>query len=464
MRKELYMVIALVISTPGLAASDPWDIFYMNQQVSQGSTVQHRIKFASDGTLYLLEQDYSGSFNNEFLLRIKSYDVTQWAGNNYSTDGWEQIGQVLDINISNNESHIDFVITPENQIFLGMTDSVFRYNPGTDHWESFYVPDYIGGMMCDDNGNILILRSVFDNGEHSFHITRFDNGSIHTLAVIEYDLPWGVTLYPRIMNEANRIRMYNGDYYVSIARASTHENFYFRGNAANGFQMLEQHFNHMNLSSMVISPQGELIISHRGAMSPYNLELKTYDFDLDTWLPFDTTGLHAGFSHANHLMYDHEEHLHLAYNGESGKGFVFVYQNGSWEHLGPRDAIASAIMPNLAFSPGNDLFLVHGVGFSADPLTVRRFSNETTGAGSIAERKQLKIFPNPAKDHFYLNLTGSGSQTGLSIIDLSGQLVFTQSFSEKNLKINTSGMKAGFYTLILKNDEQIQTEKLLIIH
>lgn len=464
MKKEIAILLALFITTIRLAANDPWDIFYTNHQISEGITVQNRIMFAPDGTLYLVEQDYSGSLNNELLLRVKTYDVEQWAGNNYTTEGWELLGQVLDINTPNNESHIDFTITPDNQIFLGMMDSVFWFDPVQQHWESFFVPDYIGGMMCDDEGNILILRSVFDNGNHSFQITRFDSGTLHTLAEIEYTLPWGVTLYPRIMNEANRIRIHNGDFYVSIARASTNENFYFKGNPSDGFQMLQQHFNHLNLSSMVISPNGELIISHRGAMAPYDLEVMSYDFDLDYWVPFDTTGLHAGFSHANQLMYDNLGRLHLTYHGEAGKGFIFIYQNGSWEHYGPRDAIASAIMPNLAFSSSNDLFLVHGVGAPDDPLIVRRFSDDTTNVESIIPSLAFEIFPNPAKDDLFLHLAGSGKLTGINLIDMSGKLVYTQSFSGDHLRINTSGLKAGFYTAVLKNGEQTGTKKILITH
>ena len=463
MKTKISLLLVALASVVNLVANDPWDIFYTNHQVSEGVTVQNRIAFGPDGMLYLVEQDYTGSSANEFLLRIKSYDVALWNGNNYTTDGWEQLGQVLDINISSNESHIDFVVTTENQFFLGMKDSVFMYNHGMDRWESFYVPDYIGGMMCDDEGNILILRSVFDNGDHSFHITHFDNGIANTIAVIEYALPWGVTLYPRIMNEANRIRKNNGDFYVSVARASTHENFYFKGNPTDGFETLEKHFNHLNLSSMVISPQGELIISHRGAMSPYNLELKIYDFGLNTWLPFDTTGLHAGFSHANQLMYDHEGRLHLTYHGDNGKGFVFVYQNGSWVHIGPRDAIAAAIMPNLTFSPGNDLFLVHGIGTPGVPLTVRRYSDETTHAGYISESLQFEFFPNPASDFLFLNINSSVKQASISIFDFSGQNVINQNFSGSLLKINTSGLSGGYYTLMLKMDEQIITRKILIV-
>ncbi len=45
---------------------------------------------------------------------------------------------------------------------------------------------------------------------------------------------------------------------------------------------------------MVVSTQGEIIISHRRPAAFYTLALKSYDFDLDDWVAFDMDGLNAG--------------------------------------------------------------------------------------------------------------------------------------------------------------------------
>ncbi len=71
--------------------------------------------------------------------------------------------------------------------------------------ESYYVPDYIGGMMVDESGRLLILQSVDISSDHRFLITEFEAGSLTTVATIEYDFPQVLFFYPRIMNEANRI-------------------------------------------------------------------------------------------------------------------------------------------------------------------------------------------------------------------------------------------------------------------
>ncbi len=466
MKKTIFTSTLIILLYLSAIADENWNIFYWNNQINPSINVQSEIAVAPDGTLYLAELDYTDIYETGLTyVHVRSYDISQWTADNFSQSGWETVGQLMHLNMPNNEVHIDFAITPDNQLYIGMQDSIFWFNASANLWESYYVPDYIGGMMVDESGRLLILQSVDISSDHRFLITEFEAGSLTTVATIEYDFPAGVILYPRIMNEANRIFQVDGTFYVSIARASTHQNYYFKGDANEGFTALKEHFNHLNLSSMVVSTQGEIIISHRGASSPYTLALKSYDFDLDDWVAFDMDGLNAGAAHANHLAYDRQGRLTFTYSGEFNTGFVFRYGDNGWEHIGPGDAIGIAHMPKLAFDLSNSLFLMHGIGAGATPLVVRRFVDETTSVADFKHNFSLQLYPNPAKSHFTMDLSNSPMELNaaiMSLFDNKGQFIRQWHYLQPKTTIDVADLPKGLYSVVVQDGQYKHTQNIIV--
>lgn len=456
MKRSIFTILMLTLVFITAKADEYWDIFYRNYLINPGINVQSKFGAGTDGKLYLAEIDYSGIYDPGITyVDVRSYEISQWTQDNTGQEGWVNLGQRLQLKMPNNESNIDFVVTADNQLYVGMQDSIFWYDSNADFWTSYYVEDYIGGMMADESGRILILQSIGSNDEHHFQITEFDAGNLIPVATIDYTLPGNIQLYHRIMNEANRILMFEDNYYVSIARASTHQNYYFMGNETIGFTMLQEHFTHLNLSSMVLSPSGELIISHRMGGTPYSLALKQYNFDQNQWDDFNMQGLNDAEVYGNQLAFDKSGKLYLSYSADFNLGFLYEYNGSGWEHVGPLESVAVAHMPRIAFDNDNQLFLMHGIGSGSAPLTIRRLADPTADLNEkdIFTQK-IRLFPNPVSQSLTVDLNQLGFKSGeieLEIYNSNGQLILGQNVSGAQTIIDVNNLPSGIYMLNVRN-------------
>jgi len=449
-----FLVLSLVFIT--VKADEDWDIFYRNNLINPGINVQSKFGAGTDGKLYLAEIDYSGIYDPGITyVDVRSYEISQWTQDNIGQEGWVNLGQRLQLKMPNNESNIDFVVTADNQLYVGMQDSIFWYDANADFWMSYYVENYIGGMMADESGRILILQSIGSNDEHHFQITEFDAGNLIPVATIDYTLPGNIQLFHRIMNEANRILKYEDNYYVSIARASTHQNYYFMGNETSGFTMLQEHFTHLNLSSMVLSPEGELFISHRLGTTPYSLAVKQYNFELNQWDDFNLQGLNDAEVYGNQLAFDQSGKLYLSYSADFNLGFLYEFNGSGWDHVGPVESVPVAHMPRIAFDSNNQLFLMHGIGSGSAPLTIRRLADPTANLNEKDSFSQkIRLFPNPVTQSLTIDLNQLSAESGeieLEIYNVNGQLVWKQTATAALTTINVDDLPDGIYMLNLRS-------------
>lgn len=405
-----------------------WEIFYQNNTINVGINTQHQIHSWTEGNLLLLEKDYSGINENQKHLRIKRYEISQWNGNNQTTEGWELVGQVLNLNQANNEGHVDFVVSPEGSLYIGMKDTIFTYNSAENLWIPTYLPNYIGGLTSDEAGNIYFLETT-DANPHYFTISKLTSQGAQAVASINYELPFGVTLYPRIVNQANKIIINNDMFIVSIARASTNQNYYFKGNATEGFSMLPEHFTHLNLSSMLLRSNGELIIAYRDGQNPYHLKIKKFDDVTNDWIDFEMNGLTIGESSFNHLKEGPDGSIYLSYHGPLNQGYLFKYSENSWELIGNPENPTHTVGPFLTFDSNNRIYLSHGNGSIGSPLIVMRLANPT----SLTEKSNQDLFivyPNPAKDILFIKqLKQNYSFKQIIIRDLTGKEIHSENFS-----------------------------------
>lgn len=84
----------------------------------------------------------------------------------------------------------------------------------------------------------------------------------------------------------------------------------------------------------------------------------------------------------------------------------------------------------------------------------------TQGSG----QDDFKIYPNPAKNEVNLVLKKSSATISVSVIDLSGRIVFTE-INENNggsIRINTSDLETGVYFIKAESAEYVTTKKLVI--
>lgn len=76
----------------------------------------------------------------------------------------------------------------------------------------------------------------------------------------------------------------------------------------------------------------------------------------------------------------------------------------------------------------------------------------------------LLIFPNPAQNWISLKNTGIEQNTGISVYTLNGQLLLQKMQLNTVNRINISQIPNGVYLVLLKNERQTSTQKLVVQH
>lgn len=133
-----------------------------------------------------------------------------------------------------------------------------------------------------------------------------------------------------------------------------------------------------------------------------------------------------------------------------------IYYSGS----GPAEAIISVLM-NPSSGVGNphvgSNFFIDKVSLNTTALSVQEIEKETS---------LLQVFPNPATTYVQIFAEGlNGKTANVQLMDMSGRIVKEISkvtFSGSSFNLAVDYFPAGNYLLAIKNDEMIQTKRLVI--
>lgn len=465
----LFLVAILSSSLAAFSQESPWRQLYISTTLNpdQAQNGYNYIEVAPDNTIYLLEAEaVSGTFGGEWLLRLKSYDGATW----------NQHGQALKRNVANNENHLDFVISPDGEIYLGMLDSILHFNQTNSNWDSYYVPEYCGGLSSDENSNIYFIHRVQGASGliySDLNIAKFDGGAI-TLAD---SLATDIALLPRQVNASNKIVYHGSEIAVTLVAQSSNQLYAFKGDFTSGFEKLEQSapmngstlFVGLGISSSAFDEEGNLVVAHRTGIGT-DLAIVMHDEVTDQWIAGDTTGLNALGTGIVRLERDGNGKLHLIYAGDNNRGFLFSYTNGNgWEHIGPKSfwsftTIASLVAPDLTFDENNDVIFSHGFGNNTVPAQVFQY-DPTTGfaelRGDHKQRLGVSAYPNPANDQIWLNhLPAKGE---IILCDVGGRVVMKQPFNDEDKRVLDCGnLDSGVYLLHISAGRESQSIRIII--
>jgi hypothetical protein len=74
-----------------------------------------------------------------------------------------------------------------------------------------------------------------------------------------------------------------------------------------------------------------------------------------------------------------------------------------------------------------------------------------------------KVFPNPVSNTFTIQIDESKiSRYQVNIVNLAGQTIFSNTYSNPSISINADGFTSGMYLLNIKTDDgKIHNSKLL---
>ncbi|MGB7499512.1 MAG: T9SS type A sorting domain-containing protein, partial [Moheibacter sp.] len=85
------------------------------------------------------------------------------------------------------------------------------------------------------------------------------------------------------------------------------------------------------------------------------------------------------------------------------------------------------------------------------------------GANEIEEVNEIKVYPNPI--NFEINIKvekGNLQDYMVSLTDMTGKQIYSKSFKEKKIKINTSYFQKGIYILSIETKNKKHSQKLMI--
>ncbi len=122
-----------------------------------------------------------------------------------------------------------------------------------------------------------------------------------------------------------------------------------------------------------------------------------------------------------------------------------------WVHLSVATGVTSATV--LAY------------GYESTPNTAISAGDmgTTTGIGTVAEKFNFNIAPNPTKDQAVIGLQGvKGQNVTVSVIDAMGKVMFTEQVSamEETHTLDLSNLAQGTYFVRLENGKEVAFRKV----
>ena len=92
---------------------------------------------------------------------------------------------------------------------------------------------------------------------------------------------------------------------------------------------------------------------------------------------------------------------------------------------------------------------------------VRMNFDPSVGVNEVEDNLGLRVFPNPANEVINISLNKEVSAT-LTLLDVSGKVVRTQSLNGISTSINTASLNSGVYFVTINDGTSVSTQKVVI--
>lgn len=100
--------------------------------------------------------------------------------------------------------------------------------------------------------------------------------------------------------------------------------------------------------------------------------------------------------------------------------------------------------------------------WSIDYGTLKSAQDISTNVNTLDDN-QLNVYPNPAREKLYIQLFSLQNNIHLSVVDFSGRVVISKTYSESidNIELNIASLKSGMYLLKVDNQEFSKMTKII---
>jgi extracellular elastinolytic metalloproteinase len=87
----------------------------------------------------------------------------------------------------------------------------------------------------------------------------------------------------------------------------------------------------------------------------------------------------------------------------------------------------------------------------------------SVGINQIISKDQFNIYPNPAQNDFYINFNSNLKYIQFYIFNTLGEIIYSKNIADnENSILVNQGFLPGLYMVVLKTENQIYTEKLVM--
>ncbi|MBK6281307.1 MAG: T9SS type A sorting domain-containing protein [Draconibacterium sp.] len=151
------------------------------------------------------------------------------------------------------------------------------------------------------------------------------------------------------------------------------------------------------------------------------------------------------------------------YGNPTGMKYSSWYDTG-WE-------IEMVLFLDLTYTGSNDvveMVVRHWDPSLVEPVNLSKyiysnFLHFTTDVPEVSVLNNVKVFPNPVSSTFTIQIDeNANANYQVNIVNLAGQTVFSNSYSNPSISVNTENFTTGMYLLNIKTDDgKIHNSKLL---
>ena len=146
--------------------------------------------------------------------------------------------------------------------------------------------------------------------------------------------------------------------------------------------------------------------------------------------------------------------------GEYNTGEIIAYDmNSDFSEVG-RIETAAVGLTGIKVGPDGSVWYTNRILNKLNKIQV----GETTSTEDILFGTQISVWPNPSSENLIIDFSKNQLDTEkyISILDLSGKLLFRQTVKGDRASIDVSGFNTGGYLLRLRSNGLSTTKKILI--
>ena len=137
-------------------------------------------------------------------------------------------------------------------------------------------------------------------------------------------------------------------------------------------------------------------------------------------------------------------------------GLAKVHNNG--ELTNPADAVASISYP-VAFS-NDGMTMTIDINFGGGFWHFVFNKEADQGSVKTVDRNLFNVYPNPATNE--INVTSDERLTNVTILDITGKIVYTSSEITSNQTVNVSSLNRGIYMVQVMTDNKTSVKRLIL--